>query len=151
MTLAPPVPGLRLVLEDVDLRAGALTDDLGHNLGGLEFFTIGKHFALLVDDEKRSERHLAVAAQAFDVDDVTLTHLCLLSARADDRVHARRSFKEGGTAPQCSGSGIGAAGPFGPWILRLVRVGFQRGNLGSGSGGFLEQHHSPAATFGAHM
>ena len=81
------VSGLRLVLEDVDLRSRRIADDLGRYGQLVESFAIGDDGSVVLHDQERRECDLTIALDALDVEDVTLLDFSLLPAGANDGVH----------------------------------------------------------------
>src|SRR5581483_8398437 len=88
VTLAARVPGLVLVLEDLDLVALLLAEELGRDHGALGLLSVVGR-AVVVHDEQRSERHGLAdgAVQVLDLDHVARLDLLLFPTRLDDRVH----------------------------------------------------------------
>ncbi len=87
MAGATSISGLVLVLEDVDLRTGGSTDNLGGDGQLVESVAVGDDAAIVVDDEERRERDFPIGLDALDVENVTLLDFRLLAAGANDGVH----------------------------------------------------------------
>src|SRR5450432_2949658 len=90
LTVALPlaVPGLVLVLQDVDLGTLGVVDDFGRHLDVAERLGIAGH-RVTIDEEESGERQrrAGLAIDPVDLDDVADGHLVLPAAAANDRVH----------------------------------------------------------------
>jgi hypothetical protein len=87
VTLPVAVPGLVLVLEDLDLGPRGRADDLDDHLRLGQGGAVRRHRAVFSHDEEGCQLDLALALEEFDVEDVALADLGLLTAGADDGVH----------------------------------------------------------------
>ena len=88
MALADLVTGLVLVLEDVDLLALAVLDDLSLNIDLGQCVCAGGDVCA-INEKDRGECNLVACftLQLLDLDEVAFGNLVLLAAGLDDRVH----------------------------------------------------------------
>ena len=86
MSLALLVSGLVLVLQDLDLRALGVLDDLGVDAHRSELVSGGGYIGA-IDEQNRGESHgcTRLTLDLLDLNEVTFGNLVLLSAGLDDR------------------------------------------------------------------
>src|SRR5690606_29122109 len=121
VTLPTTVPGLVLVLEDGDLLAALVTDDLGGHLHSGQI--LGARGHLLAVDEQHGSQLAGRPRRTLDAvhdDDVTDGHLLLSAAGLDDRVHHVAAHL---CRTTCLDTRVGRRWPPGPRAYRGHRSG----------------------------
>ena len=89
VTAQAAVARLVLVLEDVDLAAASLVNDLGHHACALDGGGADGDAVLAADEQDVADLHgvPGVARQALNAEALPRRHAILLSAGADNGVH----------------------------------------------------------------